>query len=248
MEMAKHNWNDGRLLTLEPGDTATCQGLNQAQLYGLFFYNSAQNDTGANILVNWSNSEPPAKVSVPGTNAAQGLASILFVDGSDTTTVAASMLQNQSGAQVQCFIGSVKMPMNTDGINNQALPADGQHHPFDAFTRYYAEPESNWYQVTVESDISQFISVLFTERYATVSVINALVHPGQQVAAVGQAAHMFRLQTSLHQIDQYPIQGNGGQSVWINADSVQDPGHAVIALQSLSSGQPSAAAHLAGVE
>jgi hypothetical protein len=233
--MATNDWNNGQLLTLQPGDTATCQALNQQQLYGLFFYNSAGNDAGATIMVNWSNSQPPAQVQVPGTTAGQGLASILFVSGSDTNTVAASMPQNQPGAQVQCFIGSVKMPINTSGINNQPLPADGQNHAFQAFTRFYSVPESHWYQVQVESNINQFISVLFTDQFATVSAVNATVQPSTHVQGVGNAAQMFKIQTATSQIDSYPIQGNGQQSVWINADSVQNSQSAVISLQSLAS-------------
>ncbi|HEX6518440.1 MAG TPA: hypothetical protein VF070_00285 [Streptosporangiaceae bacterium] len=244
--MTAIDWNDGRLITLEPGDTATCTALNQQQLYGLIFYNSAGNDTGATIMVNWSNSQPPARVQVPGTTGGQGLASILFVSGDDTTTVAASMLQNQPGAQVQCFLASVKMPVNTNGINNQPLRPDGQNHPFTAFTRYYAVPESHWYQVQVESTINQFISVLFTSQSAIVSVVNATVHPGTVVQGVGRAAQMYTLQVSQTQIDSYPIQGNGQQSVWVNADSVQNSQSAVISLQSLSKRQSSDSRQLIG--
>src|SRR5688572_25845507 len=107
--MTNINWNDGRLITLKPGDTATATGaLNARQLYGLFFYNSARNDADAQITVVWSNSEPPATVVVPGTTANQGLASVLFVSGNDTNTISAALLQGQPGVEVQCFIGSVK--------------------------------------------------------------------------------------------------------------------------------------------
>jgi hypothetical protein len=212
----------------------------------LFFYNSAGNDAGAKVLVNWSNSQPPAELQVPGTTAQQGLATILFVNGTDTTTIAASVLQNQPGVQVQAFIGSVKMPVNSSGINNQPLPADGQNHQFQRFTRFYSVPESHWYQVQVESTINQFISVLFAEQYATVSVVNATVHPSSVVQAVGSAGQMYRIQTSLTQIDSYPIQGNGQQSVWINADSVQDSQSAVISLQSLASNAAVSARQFAG--
>jgi hypothetical protein len=138
--MSSTNWNNGQLITLSPGDTATCQQLNASQLYGLIFYNSAGNDAGANLSVVWSQSQPPATVHVPGTTGNQGLASVLFVNGSDTTTVSAAMLQNQPGAQVQTYIASVKMPTDTSGINNQSLPADGQPHSFNKFTRYYTVP------------------------------------------------------------------------------------------------------------
>lgn len=244
--MTSIDWNDGRLITLEPGDKATCTALNQQQLYGLMFYNSAENDTGATIAVNWSNSQPPAHVQVPGTTGNQGLASILFVSGDDTTTVIPAMLQNQPGAQVQCFLASVKMPVNTQGINNQPLPPDGQNHPFTTFTRYYAVPESHWYQVQVESTINQFISVLFASQSALVSVLNATVHPSSVVQGVGKAAQMYTIQVSQTQIDSYPIQGDGQQSVWVNADSVQNSQSAVISLQSLGSRMSADSRHLIG--
>lgn len=105
--MSSINWNDGKLITLTPGDTATCTELNKGQLYGLIFYNSALADTSASISVVWSNSEAPAMVQIPGTTGNQGLASVLFVNGSDTTTISAAMSQNNPGAQVQCYIASV---------------------------------------------------------------------------------------------------------------------------------------------
>lgn len=233
--MTAYDWNGGQLLNLVPGDTATCQTLNQQQLYALFFYNSALNDAGAEAFVVWSNSQPPAKVFVPGTTSRQGLASILFVSGDDTTTVSVSVPQNQPGVKLQSFIGSVKMPTNTAGINNQPLPADGQLHPFNTFTRYYAVPASHWYQAQIQSSINQFMSVQFTERTAVVNVVNAMVDPGLTIQAVGSANGMYKVQTTQKQTYNYSLQGNGQQMVWINADSVQNSQSASISLQSLSS-------------
>jgi hypothetical protein len=227
------DWNDGRLITLSSGDTATCTSLN-SQLYGLMFYNSAGHDTETKVLVNWSNSQPPATVVVPGTTLNQGLAAVLFVSGNDTTTVAASILQGNPGTQVQAFIASVKMPTNTAGINNTALQADGQSYPFEKFTRFYAVPASHWYNVEIESTINQFISVLFKSQHATVSVINAVTQPGSTVSAVGSAQNQYQVQTNPSNADSYPFQGNGQQVVWVNADSVQNSQSAFISLQSLA--------------
>jgi hypothetical protein len=232
--MASNNWNDGNLITLQPGDTATCQNLNARQIYGLIFYNSAGNDAGANISVVWSNSQPPASVFVPGTTGNQGLASVLFVNGSDTTTVSAAMLQNQPGAQVQCYIASVKMPTNTQGINNQQLPADGKNHAFSKFTRYYTVPASHWYQAQLESNVNQFITIQFTEQNATVNIVNSLVDPNPQVQAVGIAKNQYSINAVKNQITSWSLQGNGQQIVIVNADSIQNSQNAQISLQSLS--------------
>ena len=144
--MAKIDWNGGELITLNPGDTATCAGgLNTGQIYAIFLYNSAGNDANAPVNVVWSNSQPPVPVTVPGTTANQGLAALCFVSGDDTNTVSISLGQSSSGTQVQAFLGSVKMPVNTSGVQNVALPIDGQNHSFRAFTRFFAVPQSHWY-------------------------------------------------------------------------------------------------------
>lgn len=233
----KYNWNDGRLLTMSPGDTATCAGgLNSGQLYGLFFYNSAGADADATINVVWSNSHAPAQITVPGTTAKQGLASVLFVSGNDTSTVSAAMLDNQPGTQVQCFIGSVKMPTGR-GLHNQELPMDGSPHPFQAFSRFYCVPQSHWYAGTITSNINQFISVQFTEHAANVLVINAMQpydtqNPPPTVQAVGSAS--FTVSNTRSQSLHWNLQGNGSPMVWINADSIQNSQNATISLQSLS--------------
>jgi hypothetical protein len=233
--MASTNWNDGKLITLKPGDTATCTDLNSGQLYGLIFYNSASADTNTSISVVWSNSQPPATVQIPGTTGNQGLAAVLFVNGSDTTTVSAAMLQNNPGAQVQCYIASVKMPTNTAGVNNQSLPSDGQAHAFSKFTRYYSVIASHWYQAQIQSNINQFTAIQFSEQYANVNVVNQTVNPNTLVQAVGMAQNQFKITGSDHQNYSWSLQGNGQQMVFVNASSVQDSASATISLQSLSS-------------
>lgn len=233
----KIDWKDGRLLTMSPGDTATCAGgLNAGQLYGLFFYNSAGADADAIVDVVWSQSHAPAQVTVPGVTQKQGLASVLFVSGNDTSTVSAAMRTEQPGTQIECFIGSVKMPTGP-GLNNQQLPTDGSTHPFQAFTRFYCVPASHWYGGTVTSNINQFIAVQFSEHHANVLVVNAMkeystANPPPTVKAVGSAS--FEVSCSMRQSLSWSMQGSGSQMVWINADSIQDSQTASINLQSLS--------------
>jgi hypothetical protein len=235
--MAAIEWNDGRLITMKGGDTATCKGnLNAGQIYALFFYNSANNQADAPVNVVWSNSQPPVSVTVPGTTANQGLASLLFVSGSDTNTISASLSAKDPGVQIQAFIGSVKMPVNTHGINNWQLPADGEPHAFDKFTRYFTVPASHWYEGTISSDVNQFITVQFQEKKAVVNVVNQLSDPNLNIYYAGKLAQpAVEVNSSTHQYINWPLQGNGGQFVWINADSVLNSKGSTIALQSLSS-------------
>jgi len=232
--MAQINWNGGQLLTMTPGDTATCTALNGGQLYGLIFYNSAGNDTNAQVSVVWSNSQPPVTVQVPGTTGNQGIGTVLFVNGSDTTTVSAAVLQNQPGVQVQTYIASVKMPTDTNGINNVQLPADGQVHTFQKFMRYYSVPASHWYQAQINSNINEFMAIQFSEQAATVNIINSTVDPTLLVQAVGMAKQQYTVNKSTYQTLSWPLQGNGQQMVFVNTASVQNGMNASISLQSLS--------------
>lgn len=233
--MASINWNDGQLVTLGQGDTASCiGGLNNGQLYCLFFYNAAGNDANTTVSVVWSNSQPPLMLTVPGTTGNQGLAALCFVDGNQTNTVSAAVTQGNTGAKVQAFICSVKLPMNSPGITNKSLPIDGQLHSFDKFTRYYTVLESHWYSGQIQSDINQFICVEFHEHSATVYIVNKMSDPGNTIVYAGDSATLVDIQVSTTQTIPFSTQGNGGQIVFMNADSAQNSGDASISLQSLS--------------
>lgn len=236
--MASINWNDGQLLTLNQGDTATCTGnLNRGQIYALFFYNAAGNDADTTVIVTGNSAYKPVSVTVPGTTGNQGLAAMCFVSGTDTSTIAASIVQGQPGSNVQAFIGSVKMPMGGSGINNASLPLDGQLHPFNKFTRYYAVPASHWYSLQIASNINAFTSVMFTENSATVYGVNApAAGLSNIIAYYGPSSEKaVTVNTSAYQSVSDTIIGNGSQYVWINADSVQNAQSATISVQSLQS-------------
>ncbi|MCT2587534.1 hypothetical protein [Actinophytocola gossypii] len=234
--MSAINWNSGKLITLTQGDTATIEGLNSGQVYGFFFYNAAQNDATTIVDVTWSNAHPPQQVPVYGTTANQGLASVLLMSGDDSNTVAASILQGNPGADVQAFVCSVKMPVDTSGINNQPLPANGQPQAFRRFTRYFDVPASHWYDVTIESDVDQFIVVQFTEEMAEVIVVKSVANPKENVFPVGRVEKdkLFSIQPTEDERIQVNLQGDGTQTVWMNADSVQNSQNATITLQSLT--------------
>jgi hypothetical protein len=243
------NWDGGQLSTLSAGTTLSCDSLNRGQIYGIFFYNAAENDTSARVLVTWSNStqNPPVPVTVPGTTLGQGLAAVALVSGNDTGSVSVSMSSDQGNAQVQCWIGSVGTPTNTTGINNSQMPLNGQPQPFSKYDRYFAVPPSEWCTLTINSpDITQFISLQFQENYATVYIVN----PTQS----GTDSHIFPITPSIiegpvskgtysivtppasqpAQTLSVSLQGDGTQWVWMNADSPQDSSSATISLQPLS--------------
>lgn len=232
------NWNGGQRITLRAGDTATCTTLNPGQLYAIFMYNSTQNDTNGTVNIVWSNSQPPVKATIPGTTANAGLASIAFVSGTDTQTVSVSLPTNAGIAQIDLWLGSVSMPIDTSGLNNQPLPIDGNPHDFNKYTRYYAVPPSSWQQLTIVSAITQFLSVQFREAKAIVYVVNETSNgllPGQvqSMGPTAQAAGAVAINGVTIQSVQGNLQGDGTQWVWMNADSEQDSQSASISLQSL---------------
>lgn len=233
------NWNGGQRMTLTKGQTATCTVLQPDQLYGIFFYNSANSDNTAHASINWSNSQPPVSISIPGTTANAGLASLAFVSGTDTQSISVSLPSNGGLNQVDIWLGSVSMPTNTSGLNNSALPADAKQHSFNKYARYFTVPASSWYSLTLVSTITQFISVQFREQKAVVYVLNETSNglaPGQ-VINVGPTAALpgaVTLTPVTSQSVTTNLQGDGTQWVWIDADSQQDSASASISLQALS--------------
>ncbi|MCP1445681.1 hypothetical protein J3D54_004813 [Pseudomonas sp. GGS8] len=54
------------------------------------------------------------------------------------------------------------------GAQQLSAAADGEQHPFNKYTRYYAVPPSKWMNLTITSTITQFLSCQFREAQATV--------------------------------------------------------------------------------
>lgn len=235
---AQINWNGGQRITLKAGDTATCTVLRPGQLYGIFIYNSAQNDNNAAVSVVWSNSQPPASITVPGTTANAGQASLGFVSGTDTQTISVSLPSNSGIAQVEIWLGSTSMPTNTSGLTNSPLQANGEQYPFNKYTRYYAVPPAKWMNLTIASKTTQFISCQFREAKATVFVVNETSNGllAGQVTNIGPTAQQpgaVTITATQIQSISYNMQGDGTQYVWMDADSQQNSQSASIALQSL---------------
>ncbi len=232
------NWNGGQRITLYPGDTATCTTLRPGQIYGIFIYNSAQNDNNASVTVIAGN-QIIEQITVPGTTANAGVASIGFLSGDDAQTVSVSLPSNGGISQVQVWLGSVSMPTDTSGLNNQPLPPDGQPHEFNKYSRYYSVPTASFHRLTIVSTITQFISCQFRQSKATVFVVNETLNGllNGQVKTIGptasQQGNVVISSTQIQSISE-TLQGDGTQWVWMNADSEDNSEKATIALQSLT--------------
>lgn len=233
--MAKIVWDDGRLITLEPGDIANCHNLNKGQLYGLIFYNSAVNDVGANLSVIWNHSEPPVSIAVPGTDLKKGLTSVLLVNGTDTDMISVVMLKNKLSARVQCYIVSTNMPLNNTGIINQCLPSDGKNYPFEDFTRYYYVPKSNFYKVHLQSNINKFTAIQFSKQAAVINIVKSFANFDINVQAVGVARNQYIINATASKNKYWDIDGNNKELVWVNIDRIKSSQNASICMQSLGS-------------
>ncbi|HXA19000.1 MAG TPA: hypothetical protein VN380_18555 [Thermoanaerobaculia bacterium] len=229
------NWDQGQLSTLSQGNTLTCSTLASGQLYAIFLYNSQGNDQNATVNVVTANSTAPVPITIPGTTANEGLASLVLVSGSDSSTVAISITASSAAPSVQAWLGSVGMPINTSGLNNQPLQTNGSKQTFAKYDRYFAVPPSSWNALTITSKITQFISVQFQEAFATVYICNPGPNAAAAVTPIGPSVkYTTVLGTTPPQTISTNIFGNGSQFVWMSADSSQDSSAATIALQRLS--------------
>ncbi|WP_459209147.1 hypothetical protein [Aquimarina rhabdastrellae] len=233
------NWDGGQRITLRDQQTAVCEGLKAGQLYGIFFYNASQSDHDIDVIVNWSNGSLPVTIKVPGTTGNNGLASVALVSGSETNTVSVSIKTDEgSGSNaVDTWIGSVGMPINTAGLINQEMPIN-ENMPFDKFRRYYRVPSSQWYNLTINSNRTQFMSIQFIENQATVFIVNPGPNAEAFVTGIGSVTEnkdftIVKPKSGQPQTITNPLFGNGGQFVWMNIDSQQNSDDSNIILQQL---------------
>ncbi|SOD39828.1 hypothetical protein [Nitrosovibrio sp. Nv4] len=235
------NWDDGRLVTLDPSNNQYVCTTIQNGANGIFLYNAANADHDTTVTIVTTNATAPVKVIVPGTTGNQGLAAIVLVNGNVTNTVTISLTSNQpADSKISAFIGSLAFPINTSGINNKSLPVNGVTQNFTAFTRFYAVPASTWYQMNLQSNITQFYAAQFGPGSSAVSIY--CVNPGPLAEAnIYQAdpsnpvSYKFILPAPNQPQQQIAASlfGNGSQFVWINADSIQNSQQATISLQQL---------------
>lgn len=240
--MSEINWNNGQVTTLKQGNTLQCTTLKPRQLYAIFLYNSEGHDQSTEITVNIGNGYPPKQVIVPGTTLDEGLASLALVSGSDTQSVSISNAQG-GGGNVTAWIGSVSMPLDTSGMTNRELPFNGDHQQFGKLMRYYAVPQSRWYQLSINSALTQFISTQFSENYLTVFINNPTRNADVYIVPTGSVTQgnkagegsyfIQKPESGQPQTITYEDQGNGQQKVWMSADSGQNSDDAMITAQYL---------------
>jgi hypothetical protein len=231
------DWNAGQLITLSSGQRAVCQQLRQGQLYCVYLYNSTGHDQDINVTIVWSGSMPPVTVTVPGTTGNQGMAGLCFVSGNDTNTIRASISASVSGQSIQAWICSVGMPTNTTGITNSKVSYDTRM-AYAKLDRYFVVPSSTWYSMTIQSNLNQFISVMFTQSAAVVDVLSKTVgglNPSQIQYAGPTAQQPGVVTLNQHTQTTYTtqFQGNGMQWVWMSASSEQDANSATLEIDQL---------------
>lgn len=232
------NWDDGRLLTLNGGQSARCTCLSKGEIYAVLLYNSSEIDQTAGVIVVWSNNIPPMTVDVPGTTGDAGSAGMLFISGSDTNFITIS-LGATSTAQITAAIVSVSMPTNADGIKDEELPADGSLYPFQKLTRYHAVPPTGWSELSLVSTKTQFISIQMRKSQATVIVLNEGIglYDGQ-VYKLGVTARAKRtvqvIKVPVQTYTNSAVKGDGLSWIWVTADSEANSEDAKIALQLVS--------------
>lgn len=241
------NWNSGQMMCDQKvGTILSCSTLNSGQIYAMFLYNSAGADTSIQVQASINNVNP-TWITIPGTTANQGLASLVFFSGNDGMTVNLVIPNNAQNGNVQtgsitAWLGSVSMPTNTTGFNNYPLPTNGQPQSFNQLNRWYAVPSSTWWTYGINGNGLQLITVMFTENSAIVNVVN---NPGsfaipvvytigntiKQTTLMPPAPNTYCINAVSNNTLTQQIFGNGTQYVWMNADSSQNSNGATIYLQ-----------------
>ncbi|WP_017972755.1 hypothetical protein [Actinopolyspora halophila] len=234
--MTEHNWDQGGQIKLKRGDSATSrENLSHTQLYGMFLYNSAQNDTDATVHV--ESDLGSHSIEVPGTTGDKGLASIMFFYGGDTKYVKVSIRQDAPPTtEITAFLASRAMPIDTTGFTNQELSNDGKWYGIDRFYRFYAVPPSRKHQWELTSPQTAFSMVRFEQNRAEVLVVktNPAVDLRQRVKAIGRAKDMYTTDEKTSSVlKSQPFWGSGNQMVWMNADSSQNSNQTGIRLYTL---------------
>lgn len=231
-------WDDGRKVTIDNTQTLHCGALQNENIYAVFLYNESKSDMPVKVRINIGGNYDRKYITLPGSNDNQGLAGIAIVRGADTATVSVSLDSDSDKAYVTAWLGSVEMPLNTTGINNDKLPANGKPHPYGTCTRYYKAPKMGTFVYKVRSEQVQFISTVITNSCVTVLINNPIQDPEVNIVATGDAKkdidYSIFYKRHRPQEIQKEIQTTGGkQYIWMNADNSDSSQHASISLQQI---------------
>ncbi|MDP5212585.1 hypothetical protein ORJ66_05970 [Pseudoalteromonas tunicata] len=232
------NWDDGRLIQLEEGQTAICTSLVYGQMYCLVVYNVSQHDRNIELKATWSNQQSPATLIVPGTTANEGNASLILVSGNDTSTISIAITQG-NGGKLECWLVSTSMPTNLQGLNSKELAADGANYQMPKELIYHSVMNSGWYQLTVINKQTQSVVIQMSQQQLIIFVVNPITQPNINLLALGtvQEGKQYLLQMPISgeqpQRTNALIQGKGEQLIWFGTSSQQDLENTIISLQSL---------------
>ncbi|PRQ63694.1 hypothetical protein [Vibrio sp. V01_P9A10T6] len=232
------DWDDGRLIELEEGQTASCTSLVSDQMYCVVVYNLSQHDRNVELTATWSNQKPPATLIVPGTTAGEGNASLILISGSDTSTISLSITQG-NGGKLECWLISTSMPTNFQGLESKELLADGGAYHLPKQLIYHSVMNSGWSNLTIINKQTQSFVIQVSSQQLIIFVVNPVEHPNLNLLALGsvQEGKQYLLQMPAPgeqpQYSHALIQGKGEQLIWFGASSHQDLENTIISLQSL---------------
>ena len=239
--MGTQNWNGGNRLVISQGQPV--QALNSIvnPINVAFLYNSTQAAQEVPIDFVGAN-QYFEQVAVPQTTANAGSAALFTFSGpysgGSASLTATLDPRAGSGAQVEAWLGGQAMPINTQGLNNQPLPSDGDNHVFNKYARYYFVPNAQRYLLTIQSGIQAFYFAVFNPSgQVAIHVLNA---PDPNYAPIvkqfpGDAYAKLNTTVVVHQESSVaiPLFGSNQQWVLMNADSTNDSMSASVTLTPL---------------
>ncbi|MBJ9966934.1 hypothetical protein LGM43_04750 [Burkholderia seminalis] len=239
--MGTQNWNGGNRLVVSQSNPLQCVNSIVNPINVAFLYNTTQ--AAQEVPVDFVGANQYfQQVKVAQTTGNQGSAALLTFsgpsNGGSASLTATLDPQAGSGAQAEAWLGSQSMPVNTTGLSNNNLPANGERYAFNKYSRYYFVPGAQRYVLSVSSGISAFYFALFNSSgQVDVYVLNApddsyqpnvQQFPGDTYAAANTKVHSLT-QSSVS----IPLFGANQQWVAMNADSVSDSTNATISLTAL---------------
>ena len=233
-------------MTVSKGNPLQCLNSIVNPINVAFFYNSTQAAKAVPIDLTGSN-QFYAQLTVPETTGNAGSAALFTFSGpgisgsglGGSSSLTATLDPGAGGgSEVEGWLGSLAMPTNTSGLNNQNLPSNGQSYPFNKYSRFYFVPSAQRYILTVSSGINAFYFAVFNSAgQVMIHVLNApstdYVPVVQQFPGDTYAVSNTLVQAHTASSIQIPIFGANQQWVAMNADSVNDSTNATITLTPL---------------
>lgn len=201
------NWDDGRLLELADGSTATASKLSEKRVYSVFFRNPGNFDVQVSVK------------GKPGTTTvAVGAGEYAIVLVTATTTLTVSPQPPvEAISTIKALLGSVDLPTNSSGLTNSELTT-GVTSDFAEYSRFYAVPPSSKHRLTVvqPKQDGNLVIVELRRGSARVLVLNTVKEPHDpHVFVLGGVPYDVVKGDRILDEEFY---GDGQQFVWMNAN------------------------------